>query len=288
MKYPSKKIVLLTGSSRGLGFSLAKKLIDANYVVNACVRDMNSENLLKIACHHSPNLLSRKMDLSSYANIEQVVNDVMNDCGRIDILIHNAAIGLLGPTDSATIDEIEYLFKINVFSILKLTQLVIPSMQKNNSGHIIAISSSSGIVSSPFIGLYAATKHALEAIARSWAITLNPWHIKVSIIQPGSINTNFIKETKIGTHYQKNSRKNPYKKFIDNAINFLTHCLKNGDDPERIAQNILDIINKPITDPVLCHQLGDYAKKVAQTHYYDPSGQKWIQEQCDLVNDWFK
>ena len=224
---PKKKVAFITGCSTGLGFSTAQRLIESGYTVYATMQSMKNRDLLCKAVKNSKNLHVIPLDLAKDSDIIKAVETVLDREGRIDVIIHNASSVLIGPVDSASPDEVEYLFRVNVFSLIRINQLFLPQMRKQKSGHIIIISSISGVESSSYLGVYAATKFAQEALASSWATTLSKWNIKTTIIEPGAMNTNLPNTANIGTYYNFLDE-DPYKDFNQNALAFLKECLGNG------------------------------------------------------------
>lgn len=280
-----RKVVVITGCSSGLGFFTAQRMIKAGHIVYASMRNLEYQKKLEQACDNSSYLFIRKLDVANYDELASFVSNILAEQGRIDVLINNAGSLLLGPADSAKIEEVEWLFKVNFFSVLKLTQLIIPHMRENKTGRIINIGSPCGIESSPFLGIYAATKQALEAISINWASTLHTWNIKVSIIQPGAMsNTHLFDSMKIGSYYD-DFAKDPYQKFNREALALLQKVSKNGLDPLTVSDLIVSIIND--SNPDLCYQPCEYSKILAEAEWTDPTKNKCVQRHRDLVKSWF-
>jgi len=198
-------------------------------------------------------------------------------------MIFNAASAIIGPPDALSPCEVEAMFKVNVFSILRLAQLFLPSMRKKRSGHFILIGSTAGIESCGFFGIYAATKFALEAIASSWATTLYKWGIKTTIIEPGAMNTNLPNTASIGSYY---SEDDPYKDFNRHALIFLKNCLKEGIDPDEVANLILELLKHP--SPALRYQTCSYSRDLAHRHLCDPESKTWLEEHRKFLEDFYK
>ncbi len=283
MKNMQKQIILITGCSRGLGFATVIKLINAGYIVYAGMRNLDSSTELQKACSFSTDLHIKKIDLADPTSINSFAKTVLAEQDRIDGIIHNAASVLLGAVDSATPEEVEYIFRVNVFGILRLSQILIPIMRKQNSGRIITIGSISGIESSAFLGVYAATKFALEAIVSSWATSLYKWNIKVSIIEPGAMNTNLPNTVLIGSHYDL-SFEDPYKKLHNQSKAFLKECLEQGKHPSEVADTIINILKDP--NPNLRYQTCNFSEMLVNKHLKDPTGNNWVKEHREFVDPW--
>ena len=274
-----KKTILITGASRGLGNSLSRELSQDGHKVYAGVRKIpQHEKKLSIK-----NLRYIQLDVTSESSISSCINTIIENDKKIDILINNASIGLIGPVDSASKTQVKNIFDVNVFGSLNVTQEVIPHMRKQKSGHIIFISSTSGIESSSFFGLYSATKFAIEALAYSLATTLFRWNIMVSAIQPGAMSTKFCDHLEKGTFYS--NKHDPYKNFTQKSLNFLKMILKQGQDPNEVAKIILNHIN----DKNNYYRIptNDYSKMIAKKYLKDSDGKQFIEEHKNLIESWF-
>lgn len=282
----SPKVVFITGCSSGLGFSTAVKLVNAGYIVYASMRSLEKKGLLEKACNDARNLHVIALDLENDLAIQSAVKTVLSTSQRIDVVIHNAATALLGPVDTATPEEFEHLFKVNVFSILKLTQLFLPKMREQMSGHLVFVGSIAGIESCGYLGAYAATKFALEAMAASWATTLHKWNIQSTIIEPGAMNTDLPNKIPVGSYYKSTSVDDPYKHFNKNALKFLRECLKDGTDPDKVSGLILEILNSQKAH--LRYQTCDFSERLVAKHLYDPKGDRWVEEHRHFIEPFYE
>ena len=273
------KSILITGASRGLGYSLSRILSQDGHKVYAGARKLTRhEKKLSIK-----NLQYIQLDITSESSISSCINTIIKNEKKIDILINNAAKGLIGPVDSASKMQVKNIFDLNVFGSLNITQEVIPHMRTQESGQIVFISSTAGIESSSYFGLYSATKFAIEALAFSLATTLFLWNIKVSVIQPGAMSTKFCDYLEKGDFYSK--KKEPYKNFTQKSINFLKMILKQGQDPNEVAKIILKHINNK--NDYYRIQTNNYSKIIAKKHLNDSDGKKIIEEHKNLIKSWF-
>jgi len=276
------KVALVTGCSSGLGQATALKLINEGYIVYATVRNKKDKNLLESKSALSKNLHVLILDLSKNESIQEAASFLLKNHRSIDSIIFNAATAVLGPPDSLKLEEVEYMFKVNVFSTIRLAQLLLPQMRNKKGGNLIFIGSTAGVESSGFFGVYSATKFAVEAIAASWATTLHKWNIKTTVIEPGSMNTNLPDTLSIGSYY---SDSNPYKMFNINASKFLKQCLRAGTEPDVVADLILEILSTP--SPFFRYQTCSYSKELVQRHLCDPSNEKWIKEHREFLENFY-
>ena len=222
------------------------------------------------------------LDVADQSSISRVIETILEAEERIDVLVNNAGYGLYAPVELATEDEIARQFDVNVFGPLRLIRSVLPSMRRQMSGHIINISSIGGIVSNPGLGIYNATKHALEAISASLAATVFPWNIKVTVIQPGATATEFAEVMPVG---QALAKDNPYKSFCEKHREHMRKILKEGQDPQEVASLIVDIIESE--KPDFRYQTSKRIQETAKNIVVDPSGNQWLSQQKDLYSDWF-
>src|SRR5262249_48494119 len=186
-------IVIVTGASAGIGEAAARRLTDegATLVISARRPD-RLEAVRQQIESVGGRALAVVGDITSAEDRERLVQETMREFGRIDGLVNNAGYGQRGPIELVPIEAIRQNFETNLFSLIALTQLVIPIMRKQRSGRIVNISSVAGRVARPLSSIYDATKHALEAISDGLRGELALFGIKVVVIEPGFIITEFL------------------------------------------------------------------------------------------------
>ena len=200
-----KKVILITGASSGIGKDTALSLIKEGYVVYGVARRLEMmQDIIQAGGY------AFKMDILKERNIDDVVNQILKEQNRIDILINNAGYGLWGAVETISIDEAKRQFDVNIFGLAYLTKKIIPIMRKQKSGKIINMSSMGGKVYTPFGAWYHATKYALEGWSDCLRIELKSFGVDVILIEPGVIKTEFqdvmmdsTVERSIGTPYEK-------------------------------------------------------------------------------------
>lgn len=180
------KVVLITGASSGMGKETALKLIKDGYTVYGAARRVEKMKDITDAGGHAI-----EMDITDDGQIKAAVDRVINEQGRIDVLLNNAGYAIYGAVEDTSIEEARRQFEVNLFGLARITQLVLPHMRKQKSGKIINISSMGGVIYTPLGAWYHATKHALEGWSDALRMELKPFGIDVIIIQPGIINTEF-------------------------------------------------------------------------------------------------
>jgi short-subunit dehydrogenase len=181
---------LITGSSSGLGYALACEAISRGYRVVATSRHPEALDTISSAAQ-SDRLLPVELDVTDRCSVQRGTAQAIKAFGRIDVLINNAGTGSSGAVEEATDDEIQAIFESNVFGLLRVTRAILPYMRAQRSGYIYNISSLGGFRSRAGIGLYSATKFAIEGLSEALLEEVTPLGIKVVLVDPGHMATAF-------------------------------------------------------------------------------------------------
>lgn len=181
-----KKIALVTGASSGIGLDTCLRLIQKGYTVYGAAR---RTELMKEIEENGGTALH--LDLFDENSIKNCVDTILSKEGKIDLLVNNAGFGLGGSIEDIPLEEARKQFEVNVFALASLIQKVLPSMRKQRSGRIINISSIAGRFSTPFTGWYHGTKYCVEALSDALRLEVKPFGIKVVLIEPGMIQTDW-------------------------------------------------------------------------------------------------
>ena len=182
-----KKVVIITGASRGFGELIAKKFQKENFQVIATMRNIDSSPSLK----KLENLDIKKLDVTVKSDIKNVVNYTVEKYGRIDILINNAGYGAFGFLEEASDEEIRNQFNVNYFGLIDCIKGVLPQMRKQKDGVIVNISSIAGRFGLPFTSLYNSSKFAVEGLTECLHYELSLFGIDIKTVAPGSFRTGF-------------------------------------------------------------------------------------------------
>lgn len=179
--------ILITGASSGIGKATAKFFHDKGWNVVATMRSPEKEAELT----ELENVLVTRLDVTDPASIEAAVADSLDRFGKIDVLLNNAGYGAYGPLELFPMDKIQRQFDTNVIGLLAVTKAVLPQMRTQQSGTIVNISSIGGQMTFPLGTLYQGTKFAVEGMSESLHYELEPLGIKMKIVEPGMIATDF-------------------------------------------------------------------------------------------------
>ncbi|NYJ11254.1 short-subunit dehydrogenase [Rhizobium leguminosarum] len=178
----TKNIALVTGASSGIGLVTAQTLVKAGYRVYGTSRKQVAGK---------PGITMLTCDVTDKASVEAMIAEIMQQVGRIDLVVNNAGIGLLGGAEESSIDQAQRLFDVNLFGVARVVNAVLPIMRKQKSGRIVNMSSILGLIPSPYNAFYASTKHAIEGYSESLDHEVRNFGIRVVLVQPGVTKTSF-------------------------------------------------------------------------------------------------
>jgi NAD(P)-dependent dehydrogenase (short-subunit alcohol dehydrogenase family) len=181
------RTILITGASRGFGKLWAEALLQRGDQVAATARDVSS--LQDLTEKYGKQILAVELDVTDSTQVTKVVNQVKENFGSIDVLINNAGYGLFGTVEETTEQQARAQMETNFFGLLWVTQAVLPIMREQKSGHIIQLSSFLGLTTLPMLGLYNASKFAVEGLSETIASEVAHLGIKVTLIEPNGYTT---------------------------------------------------------------------------------------------------
>lgn len=181
-----KQVILVTGASSGMGKDFALELIKQGHVVYGAARRTD-----RMADLDEAGGKSLALDLLDESQIEQVVQRIIKEQGRIDVLVNNAGYAVYGAVETVSMADARRQFEVNIFGLAAITKKVLPHMRQARAGKVINISSVGGKIYTPLGAWYHATKHALEGWSDCLRLELSPFNIDVVLIEPGIILTEF-------------------------------------------------------------------------------------------------
>ena len=231
-----KKVIIITGTSTGIGFALAEyfgKKGDKVYGLSR--KNVGNQYFTTIPT-----------DITDKAQIDNAVREILEKENRIDILINNAGMGMVGAVEDSTKENIEQLFSLNLIGAVQMMTAVMPSMRAQKQGKIINISSIGSEMGLPFRGFYSASKSALDKVTEAMRYEVSQWNVEVCSLHLGDIKTN-IAEGRVHAEVSE-----PYRKIYDRIYQVMNAHVDEGTEPEEVAKYI---------DMLL-------AKKKWKAHYY--------------------
>ncbi len=247
MQPSHSRVVLVTGASTGIGLSLIRQLIEAGFRTVATARESSLPRFASEGIVPGERLLIYPLDVTVPAQQETVVQQVYDQWGRIDVLVNNAGVSYRSVTEHVDPQSEQEQFAINYFGPMQLTRLVLPRMRELRGGHIINVSSVGGMMAMPTMGIYSAAKFALEGASEALWYEARPWGIRVSLIEPGFINSDGFRKvffTKPSQQAVQDSS-NDYYAYYHHMSRFIeqmmTHSLSRS---ENVASTILRVMNQ--------------------------------------------
>lgn len=250
------KVILITGASSGIGFATAELLHEAGFIVYGTSRRAN------IASKYKFHLI--ELDVDQEDSVSQAVKKVIENEGRIDVLINNAGFALApAGAEESSMQQAQAIFETNFFGAVRMTRAVIPFIRQQHSGLILNISSILGLLPMPFGALYSASKHALEGYSESLDHELRSQGIRVSLIEPAYTNTS------LGVNLlEADAKVAAYQQIREKLQQQMMKSINKSDDPRVVANTILAVINSQHILPR--YTTGKIAKRLKNLRRFAP------------------
>jgi short-subunit dehydrogenase len=256
---PSKKVIVLTGGSRGIGLQTVRLLASQGHQVFATSRSATLEK--------EAGFQMVRLDVTDQSSVDSCVQLVISEAGRIDILINNAGFDLYGSLEDSAWDEITSQMDVNFYGTLRMIKAVVPHMRTQGGGRIINIGSLGGLLGLPLNSIYAASKFALEGVSDSLRLELLPHNIFVSILEPGSVSTDSLHQSIVETSQISQPYLARHKAMVSKMR---SDGAKSPLRPTDVAATIASIIATPT--PRLRYPVGSQAKWVPRMRSVMPQG----------------
>ena len=235
------KVAVVTGSSTGIGYETSLILSRNGFLTYATMRNLNkSENIKSVATKENLPIQIRQLDVTDEVSVTNAIQAISSEAGRIDLLVNNAGYGLTGAFEDLTIDEIKAQYETNVFGLIRTTQAVLPIMRRQRSGTIVNISSGAGRFGFPSSSAYVSTKFAVEGLSESMSYELEPFGIRVVIVEPGVIRTNFLDGVVVAK--KSKDQNSPYSQMMQKVTTGFEEMMKNASSPDVVAKVVLNAI----------------------------------------------
>jgi len=256
MNRNSGKTAIVTGASSGIGRASAEALARAGFTVFGTSRSKASSNPAQVS------MLT--CDVTDGDSVSALVATVLAQTGRIDLLVNNAGVGLLGGAEESSVAQVQSLFDVNLFGVMRMINAVLPSMRRRGEGRIVNIGSILGLVPAPYSAHYSAVKHALEGYSESLDHEVRAFNIRVSIIEPAFVRTVFDQNG-----IEPDSLLKEYDQARAGFKALLAEVMPKADRPEMVA----DAVVKAATDarPRRRYTVGKAARQVSLLRRFAPA-----------------
>jgi len=232
----NKKVALVTGSSSGIGYETALMLARNGFDTYATMRNANkSKEIEEITKKENLPLRVLKLDVTDDRSVDDAINNILNEKKSIEVVVNNAGYGLMGSIEDSSLDEIKAQFETNFFGAIRVMQKVLPIMRQQKAGTIVNVSSIAGRIGFPMGSSYVSSKFALEGLSESMSYELEQFGIRILLIEPGVINTNFA----FVTPKKALDTNSPYSPIMNKMQENLVSTIANGTSPKEVANVIL-------------------------------------------------
>lgn len=226
------RVAIVTGASAGIGAAAARRLHAAGFTVYAVARRLD-----RLAPLESLGINTMCVDVTDDAALVALVDRVVAECGRIDVVVNNAGYGSFGAVEDVPLDEARRQFEVNVLGVARLCQLVLPSMRAQGSGRIINVSSVGAKMYQPLGGWYHATKYAVEGLSDCLRLEVRPLGIDVILVEPGGVATEFPQVA--GERLLATSGQGAYAEYARRYATVLSTEPRGISSPEVVARTIV-------------------------------------------------
>jgi NAD(P)-dependent dehydrogenase (short-subunit alcohol dehydrogenase family) len=240
------KTILITGASSGFGRDTAETLHRAGHTVYASMRGVQGKNREAAEALRKLGIKTVELDVSDDASVEAGVENVLAEAGKIDVLVNNAGIASAGVTEAFTTEQAKAIFDTNVIGLLRVTRAVLPSMRRQHDGLIINLGSILGRVTFPFVGIYGASKFAVEALTDSLRYELSQLGVEVVEVQPSGYPTNFFTNLQSPASTEVTKSYGEVGEIPEAMVKTLTASLEGKDapDPHDVAEAIAKLVGQ--------------------------------------------
>lgn len=252
-------VVLITGASTGFGRLIAETLARKKYQVFATMRDVNGRNataareLQELARRESLPLHSMELDVTDDVSVERAVSKVVLQCACLDVLVNNAGYGIMDLAETVTLAQAQRQFDTNFFGIVRMNRAALPAMKRQKSGLLLHVSSGAGRLAIPGMGLYCASKFAMEALAETYRYELASQGIDSVILEPGAYATPILGKLEKG---EDPARKSGYGEMAVVPERLQATIGGSRANPQEIADAVLKIIETPAGQRQLRYRVG--------------------------------
>jgi short-subunit dehydrogenase len=260
------RVAVVTGSSSGIGFETALTLARNGFYTYATMRNLKkSTSIEEIADKEALPLKVIELDVDDDLSAKNAIQEeIISEKQRIDILVNNAGYGLIGPIEDTSIEEeIKPQFETNLYGVIRVTQQVLPIMRRQKNGRIVNVSSIGGIIGYPFSAAYCSTKFALEGLSESLSYELDQFGIKVILIEPALVISDFHNNVKMAAKKGDNPDDSPYTQMMQKLFAEYKQVQEQYQIPaEEVAKVILSAAI--LDNPDRRYRVGKYSEMMTE------------------------
>jgi NAD(P)-dependent dehydrogenase (short-subunit alcohol dehydrogenase family) len=251
-----KSVIVITGASSGFGALAARALAKAGHIVYASMRETTGRNApqveaaKKFASESKVDLRTVELDVASEESANAAIRQIVEENGRLDVVIHNAGHMVFGPTEAFTPEQFAHLYDINVLSTQRVNRAALPQLRKQRKGLVLWVGSSSTRGGTPpYLAPYFAAKAAMDAVAVSYAAELSRWGIETSIVVPGAFTSGTNHFANAGSPEDKTRaaeyESGPYAHMADDILKGFAATAPPDADVAEVAEAIVRIVDTP-------------------------------------------
>lgn len=255
-KRQPRPVAIITGANTGIGAATARALHAAGYQVFGTYRKLPATTV--------PGVDYVACDVTDDLAVDAAVREVLAKAGRIDLLVNNAGVGLVGAAEESSLEQAKSIFDVNLFGVIRMTKAVLPLMRQQRSGRIVNISSVLGLIPSPFSALYASSKHAIEGYSESLDHEVRGSGIRVVLVEPAYTRTGFDSNALVADQHDEH-----YASARANAEAVLRAVMVTADPPEVVAEAVVTAATA--ATPRLRYTAGRMARKVSLLRRFVPA-----------------
>jgi NAD(P)-dependent dehydrogenase (short-subunit alcohol dehydrogenase family) len=258
----NQRVAVVTGASSGIGYETSLTLARNGFHTYATMRNLEKyKSITEIANTEKLPLQVVQLDVTDDGSVKDAINRIVTEKKRIDVLVNNAGYGLFGSLEDMSVEEIKKQFETNFFGVIRVTKQVLPIMREQNSGIIVNVSSVGGRIGLPVLSAYHSTKFAMEGLSESISYEVEPFGIRIVIIEPGVIRTNIMNSSTAAK--KALDPKSPYFKLMQKLQNHFKSNMENkSSPPEEVAKVILQAVMSE--NPELRYTVGIDASRIIQ------------------------
>ena len=273
-----KQVAIITGCSSGIGYETSILLAKNGFKTYATMRNTDKGNKLKeIAEKENVDLKIIKLDVTDDHSIKNAIKEIVQETNRIDVLVNNAGNNIAGAVEDLSIEEFKEQFETNFFGLIRVTKEVLPIMRKQRMGIIVNVSSIVGKMAIPLNSAYVSSKFAVEGFSESIRYELEDFGIKVILIEPGVIKSNFYENTKMSKNSLMDPN-SPYHPIAQKIFDAFLPMLQYAFPTKKVADIILEAVTSD--NPEIRYAVGDDAKSIneARKNRSDKEFEHWVKE----------